>query len=200
MMAINVENKTGLLLSPQQLLKNSSILQTLHIRKTAGDVKYETIDLDNREINRSYSHLPKDVKELLHFFCEEYGAVRDNGIRSKYKTGRAGVPFSEFYDQALLRELHGLLERLKPFATLLKWYHKIWQNRTSAKTSPCVFSSFKPQLHFEVIKEKDELKLKTLITLNNTAFDISHFKRYHFLLESSNEYFLMSFKEAFLLS
>jgi len=194
-MAIKVENKTGLLLSPQQLLKNSSILQTLHIRKTALDVKYETIDLDTREINRSYPHLPKDVKGLLYFFCGEYGNFRSNGIRLKYKTGRAGVSFNEFYDQALLRELHGLFERLKPFATLFKWYHKIWQDRSNAKTTPCIFSNYKPQLQFEVVKENDALVLKTQITLNGTAYNINDFKRYHFLLESSNEYFIMSFKD-----
>jgi hypothetical protein len=195
MMALQVDNKTGLLLSPQQLLKNSSILQTLHVRKTAADVKYETIDLDSREINRTYSQLPKDVKELLIYFSVGHGDIRSNNIRSRYKTGRAGIAFNEFYDQALLRDLHGLFERLKPFAALFKWYHKIWQNKLSAKTAPCSFSGYKPQLQFEVVKENDALVLKTHIILNGTAYDIGDFARYHFLLTTGNEYFLMSFKD-----
>lgn len=194
-MLIKIENKTGLLLSPQQLLKNSSILQTLHIQKSAADVKYETIDLDSREINRSYTHLPKDVKELLIHFSQDYGVARNNYIRLKYKTGRAGMAFNEFYDQSLLRQLHDLFSRLKPFTSILKWYHKVWQNKSSAKTAPCVFSSYKPQLHFEVAREKDALHIKTLIKLNNAAYDIGDFNRYHFLLESNNEYFLMAFKD-----
>lgn len=194
-MALHIEHKTGLLLSPQQLLKNNSILQTLHIRKTKTDVKYVNVDLDRKEINTNYTHLPKDVKELLHFFCAEYANIREGGIRSKYKTGRAGVPFSEFYDGALLRELHGLFERLKPFAALLKWYHKIWFERSKAKTSPCTFSTFKPLLQFEVLKKDEGLKLKTQIFLNGTTYDMADFKRYHFLLESGNEYFLLGFKD-----
>lgn len=195
MMAIKVENKSGLLLNPQQLLKNNSILQTLNISKTAADVKYETVDLDSREVNRSYPHLPKDVKELLIYFSEDHAAVRNSQIRLRYKTGRAGVAFSEFYELSLLRQLHDLFSRLKPFAALFKWYHKVWHNKSSAKTAPCIFSTYKPQLHFEVTKDLDALVLKSLILLNDTLYDLGDFKRYHFLLESGNEYFLMSFKD-----
>ncbi len=195
MMANKVENKTGLLLCPQQLLKNISILQVLHITKTNADVKYVTTDPDSREVNKSFFHLPKNTKEILIYFSEGYSDSRAQHIRLKYKTGRAGMPFNEFYEPALLRELHGLFERLKPFTTLFKWYHKIWNNKSSARTAPCVFSMFKPQLQFEVSKEKEALLLKTQFTLNGTVFDIGDFKRYHFLLESGNEYFLMGFKD-----
>lgn len=195
MMAIKVENKTGLLLSPQQLLKNIFILQILHIRKTAVDVRYETVDPDSREINNSFSALPKQAKEILIYFSVGHGDSRNNGIRSKYKSGRAGVAYKDFYEPTLLRELHGLFERLKPFTSLFKWYHKIWTNKSSAKTAPCSFSNYKPQLQFEVIRENDALVLKTLITLNGTAYDIRDFNRYHFLLAGNNEYFLLSFKD-----
>ena len=194
-MLIKVETKTVLLLSPQQLLKNIFILQTLHIRKSAADVKYETVDLDSREINKTYPQLPKDVKDTLAHFSTGYGDIRNSGIRLRYKTGRAGVPYTEFHEGALLRELHGLFERLKPFAALFKWYHKIWANKASAKTAPCNLSLYKPQLQFEVIKENDALILQTQISLNGTAYNIDDFNRFHFLLNSSNEYFLMGFKD-----
>jgi superfamily II DNA or RNA helicase len=194
-MAIKVETKTGLLLSPQQLLKNTFILQTLHIRKSATDVKYETVDLDSREINKTYPQLPKDVKEILAQFSVGYADLRNSNIRSKYKTGRAGVDYTEFYELALLRELHGLFERLKPFAALFKWYHKLWTDRTSAKTAPCTFSTYKPQLQFEVVKENDALKLRTQVMLNATPYDIADFNRFQFLLNSGPEYFVLSFKD-----
>ncbi|MEO6731874.1 MAG: DEAD/DEAH box helicase [Ferruginibacter sp.] len=195
MMAINVENKPGLLLSPQQLLHNVSILQRLRIRKTGGDVSFDTTDLDGREINNTFGNLPKAVKELLLCFNADNADHRNNGIRSKYKSGRAGVTYKEFYEPALLRELHSLFERLKPFTTFFKWYHKVWQDRSNAKISPCIFSSYKPQLQFEVVKEKDALVLRTHILLNGSAYAIEDFDRYHFLLISNNEYFLLSFKD-----
>ena len=194
-MAIKVEYKTGLLLCPQQLLKNTLILQVLHIRKSATDVKYETNDPDGREIAKSYPQLPRDVKDILLHFDITHTELRNNSIRSRYKTGRAGVAFAEFYDLALLRDLHGLFERLKPFSALFKWYHKIWHTQSSAKTAPCTFSTYKPQLQFEVIKENDALLLKTQIILNNTAYDITDFNRYQFLLSGGNEYFILSFKD-----
>ena len=90
-MANKVENKTVLLLSPQQLLKNTDILQILHIRKSATDVKYENIDLDSHQINRTYPTLPNDVKIILASFSAANADARNSNIRSRYKTGRAGI-------------------------------------------------------------------------------------------------------------
>jgi hypothetical protein len=143
MMAINEENKVGLLLTPQQLLKNISILQTLHIRKTAAETSFQVGDLDNREINAHFPIIPKEAKVLLKLFSAGDGDVRNYNIRSKYKTGRAGVNYTEFYENTLLRELHGLFERLKPFTPLFKWYHKIWTDQSNAKTAPLVDSARK---------------------------------------------------------
>ncbi|MEO7766325.1 MAG: DEAD/DEAH box helicase, partial [Ferruginibacter sp.] len=194
-MAIKVENKTGLLLSPQQLLKNLEILQVLLISKTALEVRYATSELDSREIENAFPQLPKATKEVLIYFTSGHSDLRNSSIRARYKTGRAGMVYKEFYEPALLRELHGLFERLKPFTSLFKWYHKIWHDRSSAKTAPCTFSSYKPVLQFEVTKEKDALTVKPLIILNGTVYDIKDFKRYHFLLSSANEYFLLGFRD-----
>jgi len=194
-MANKGEYKTGLLLSPQQLLKNTDILQSLHIQKNNGDVKYEIRPLDSREIKTTYPDFPTQAKEILVNFDSGHNEQRTNLIRLKYKTGRAGVPFIEFYEQALLRELHSLFERLKPFSPLLKWYHKVWANKASAKTAPCTFSTFKPLLQFEVVKQSGALALQCWILLNGAPFLLSDFKRYHFLLEEKNEYFLLSYKD-----
>ncbi|MEO6550037.1 MAG: DEAD/DEAH box helicase [Ferruginibacter sp.] len=195
MMAIKVDNKVGLLLSPQLLLRNELILQVIHIRKTAAVTNHKMIDPDNREINSSFPSLPKATKDALIGFSKLHCIQRHDAIRLRYKTGRAGVAYKEFYEPALLRELHGMFERLKPFTILFKWYHQIWLDSSNAKTAPCTFSNYKPQLQFEVIKTKDALILNTLITLNGSQYNINNFKRYHFLLSGSNEYFLLEFKD-----
>ncbi len=195
MMAINEENKIGLLLTPQQLLKNVSILQTLHIKKTTTETSFQLGDLDNREINAHFPVIPKEAKSLLKLFSAGDSEVRNYTIRSKYKTGRAGMNYSEFYENALLRDLHGLFERLNPFTPLFKWYHKIWSDQSNTKTAPCIFSAFKAQLHFEVVKKNNALILKKYISLNGSNYNIEEFKRYQFLLFSGNEYFMLSFKD-----
>ncbi|MEO5890487.1 MAG: DEAD/DEAH box helicase, partial [Ferruginibacter sp.] len=194
-MAIKVENKTGLLLSPQQVLMNIAILQKLHIRKTPAGVNYETSDLDTKEVNNTFSHLPKAAREVLVYFDQDHSESRNQHIRSRYRSGRAGMAYSDFYEPALLRELHALFEKIKPFAALFKWYHTIWQDRSVAKTAPCAFSNYKPQLQFEVIKEDNLLSLKTRIVLNDAIYDIGDFNRYHFLLTDNNGYFLLSLKD-----
>ena len=196
MITTKVESKTAILLSPQQLLKNVFILQILHIRKSTTDIKHEIKDPDSREITHSYPDLHKEIKDILLHFSVGYSDSRDTSIRSKYKTGRAGVGYQDFYESVLLRELHSLFERIKPFTPLFKWYHKIWTDKSSAKTAPCVFSTYKPQLQFEVIKEKDALVLKSHIFLNGTLYDVADFNRFHFLLASGSEYFLLGFKDS----
>lgn len=194
-MATTVESRKGLLLSPQQLLKNMFILQVLHIRKTAAGPTHDTKDPDSREIANNYDALPKDVKDILLSFSVGHSESRNNSIRSRFKSGRAGVSYHDFYETALLRELHTLFDRLKPFTSLFKWYHKIWTDKSSAKTSPCVFSTYRPNLQFEVIKEAEALLLQVKISLNGTLYDIGSFNRYHFLLDGGNEYFLLGFKD-----
>ena len=187
--------KSKILISPQQLLNNSAILVSLHLSKTGNGTAYDTKDLDSREINRSLSSLPNTFKEVLAGFDEAHSAARESAINVKYKKGRAGIAYREFYPIALLRELHDLFERLKPFAPLVNWYHKIWIDKTKAKTGPCSFSAYKPQLQFDIDRQSGGLDLKTTVLLNGAAFDISGFERFHFLLLSGSEYFLLGFKE-----
>jgi hypothetical protein len=106
------------------------------------------------------------------------------------------VPDSVYEKNAMIRRLHRLFESLKPYCGLVKWYHKIpsGDGRTF-RTSPCVFNTYKPQLKFEVVKEEDKLVLVSKIVLNGTSYNIKDFKRYSFLLESGNEYFILSHKD-----
>ncbi len=194
-MLTQTEYKTVLVFSPQQLLKNSEIVQSLHIRKSAKGVSYETKDLELRELNQSFNHLPKAAKEIFANFDATHSALRERSIDSRYKKGRSGISYKEFYPTALLRELHGVFETMKPFAHLVKWYHKVWQDKHTSKTAPCSFSSFKPVLQFEVVKEIDGYDINTSVLLNNTAYPLSSFQQFNFFLLSNGEYFLLSFKD-----
>jgi SNF2 family DNA or RNA helicase len=62
-------------------------------------------------------------------------------------------------------------------------------------TAPCVFSNYKPVLKFEVVKENEQLKLITVISINGSDYRQEVFRRFHFLLESNSEYFLLAYKD-----
>ena len=84
---------------------------------------------------------------------------------------------------------------MKPFSALIKWYHKIPGEKGNFKTAPGSFSTFKPQLQFEVTKNGNALELSTIISINGTIFPLDQFSRYQFLLLSGSEYFILSYKD-----
>jgi len=190
-----MDKKISVLLAPQQLLLNKEILQSQQLVKTSHSFDSVINDLSIAELNFSFPHLPKPAKEILLAFNKNNADKRHTVIVNKFKAGKSGVAFNSFYQNALLRELQLLFEQLKPFAALLKWQHRILVNKANTKTAPCIFSTYKPVLQFEVVKENDNLLLKTIVMLNGNVYQLDEFTRYHFLLESANEYFLLSHKD-----
>lgn len=189
------KRSTSLMLCPQQLLENENILQSQHIVKTSKAFECILHDLSISEVDTFYPQLPKAAKEILPSFNKIQSGKRHTEIVNRHKTAKGGVNLTTFYNNALLRELQLLFEQLKPFASLVKWQHRLSIGKNNIKTAPCTFSTYKPQLQFEIIKEQQQLVLKTLIVLNDAGYELESFTRYHFLLLSGNEYFLLSHKD-----
>ncbi|MHA4806950.1 DEAD/DEAH box helicase [Flavitalea flava] len=193
--------KIVLLLSPHRIPEDPILLESLHISKPPGNSKgpvgfrFDMFPLDGAELKKNYSHLPKPATESLMWFNKAGMKWIEDEIQKKYSAQRSGLPFEPYYKSAMTRKLHELLERIKPFASLVKWYHKLPGFKGNYRTAPCTFSGFKPQLHFELKKENNVFYLETFVTLNGSAYPLDGFTRYHFLLESGNEYFLLSFKD-----
>lgn len=194
-MATKEEVRSVLLLSPQRLLEDHQVIGTLLITRSAKGISYTNRELDNSEIKRSWQLLPPPAREQLTALGKEGIATLIQQVKQRYAIKRAGIGFDVFYKNTMLREIHSTLDRLKPFATLAKWYHTVKTDKVSVKTAPCVFSTFKPQLQFEVVKNADALELVTQVNLNGTLFALNNFNRYHFLLESRNEYYLLAWKD-----
>ena len=166
------ELKTVLLLSPHRLQEDHIVLESLHITKApeitnrpgtakvygaaraSVPLQFETCELNNTELRRYYSQLPGQAIEVLGCFTEVgLYRIREH-IQKRHTSQRAGVPFESYYKNAMTRKLHELLEQMKPFAGLLKWYHKLPGDKGNFRTGPCTFSTYRPQLHFEVNQEE----------------------------------------------
>lgn len=195
------EIKTVLLLFPQALQDNFQVLASLEINKSKKGITYTTNDLDAGELRHCYPTMPAQGKEILARFSKSGLATLTSNIKQRYAIKRAGLDYEEYFQQSMLRELHTAFERLKPFASLTKWYHKLKtgkdekSGKDSFKTAPCAFSAFRPQLQFEVMRDAAGLSLHTQVVLNGTTFPLTDFNRYHFLLESRNEYYLLLFRD-----
>ena len=191
-----VETKVVVLLSPQEISNYYRILGSLHIKRSPNSIDYESFELDKRELTRSYSNLTKQAKEAFFEFSQDSIFDTKNEIKQRLNKQRAGVSTETFVNNAMLRHLHKLFETLKPYSKICKWYHRVSiGSGKNYKTAPCVFSDYKPQLNFEVVSEKGVLKLITHIALNGSTYKLQSFNRYHFLLESNNEYFMLSYKD-----
>lgn len=189
------ELKTVLLLSPQKISEDHSVLECLHIVKSTQKIEYVSKELSSSEVRYSFPDLDKSAKDTLQWFSKDGVKFIKDEINKKFASQRAGLPYEHYYRNAVARKFHELFERLKPFASVLKWYHKVPQENDRIKTGPCLFSNFKPIPEFEIISEQSGLKLLSYFTINGQKYPATDFKRYQFLLESRSEYFVLSFKD-----
>jgi superfamily II DNA or RNA helicase len=195
MISTKSDQKNVLLFQPHRLLSDHNLMECLQITKEKGIPKYVNIELNSSELNKNFPKLPKEVKEVLLGFGKEKIALMKDDVQKKFTLQRAGVSYEVYSKSALSRRLHEHMERMKPFAALVKWYHKIPGEKGSFKTAPGSFSTFKPKLEFEVVKNGTGLQLNTIISINGTPYTLGEFNRFQFLLLSGNEYFILSYKD-----
>jgi len=192
-MANKKEIKTVLLFTPQKVLQGE-ILKVLHIVKDKT-INYQTEVFTPQVIRRYFDYLPTIVKEILREFTAENLQEINNSIQLKYKQGRSGIGFEQFYNKAFERALYDKMVRLKPFLRIINWYHEKWGNNNPV-TAPCSFSSYSPKLQFDVVKESSKLSVEPVVVINGTAYNLKEFNRNCFFIEQNNEYFLLSFKDS----
>jgi superfamily II DNA or RNA helicase len=193
--------KAVLLLSPKNLPEGPAILESLHIIKEEGkgkapvSIRFEGFDLDGKELEKYYSEVPRQATETLTKFNAAGMGWIEADIRKRYTAQRAGVAYETYYRNAVSRHWHQMLEKLKPFAGSLKWYHKLPAGKGNFKMAPCSLSSIKPQLNFGLKQEGEVIRLCATIELNGTDLPLEQLNRSHFLLEKDGEYFLLSYKD-----
>lgn len=195
MISTKSDQKNVLLFQPYRLLSDHNLLECLQITKEKGVPKYVNSELNSAGLNKNFPKLPKEVKDVLLAFGKERITLMKEDVQKKFTLQRAGVSYEVYSRAAIARRMHELMERMKPFAALVKWYHKIPGEKGSFKTAPGSFSAFKPQLQFEVTQNGAAFQLNTVISINGTPYGIDEFNRFQFLLLSGNEYFILSYKD-----
>ncbi|HSN62281.1 MAG TPA: hypothetical protein VLR49_15185, partial [Ferruginibacter sp.] len=191
-----VEKKTAIIFFPLRLNENKNIIAFIQVYKDNEGVKYDIAELNKIDLRKYFDQLPGPAKSCLYNLSNEGILFLEDGIKKKFKHQKSGVLLKQFYLPAFIRKIQEQFEVLKPFAHLIKWYHHLPNPATgNMTTAACVFSIYKPVLQFEVVKEDTHLQLVTNISINNTQYNLHHFRRFHFLLESRNEYFLLTHKD-----
>ena len=186
-----VERKTAILISPYKLNSDFALLDIIYIQRTKTTMEYDVSPFTMSAVRKIFFNLQKPMLDALTKF--DAGAI--GRLSAETKSTLKNAADAGMYRQSMLRQIHGLFEQVKPFASLLKFYQRIPADAKRYKISPCTFSNFRPQLSFDVQKAHGLLKVIPFITLNNSPYPITDFNRYEFLLESGGEYFLMLFKD-----
>ncbi len=192
----NRNHKTVLLFSPQRLLTDHILLESLHIIRYEKQVDYVTSRLDALEIKEYYAHLPKPVKEAMLYFNRDGIKEIKEQIDARYTRQKPDIVFEAYYKNAVTRRLHELMEPLKNLSEQVSWYHKIQGEQGRYTTGSCSFSALRPLLQFEVTRnEAQALQLNTLVHINGQTFPADVFQRHHFFLEKEQEYFLLTYTD-----
>ncbi len=190
------EKKTALLLLPLQLTEDKNILRSIHVSKNDKGLKYDITDLDTLELRKYYHHLPNQAKQGLYWLTYEGLYILEDEIVKRHKQQKSGLALKQFLLSAYARKLQEQFAFFKPFANLVKWYHQLPNPVTGNMiTASCSFSKYTPTLKFDLVKEGTALKLISIATINGSDYYLESFRRFHFLLESKNEYFLLSNKD-----
>ncbi len=190
------ESKTALILFPHRIQDPENILALIEIYKDAEGVKYDILELNNIDIRKHFDVLPAQAKATLNNLTNAGLSVIKDNIKKKFKQQKSGALFQPFFERAYNRSVQEQFEFLKPFAHLVKWYQQVpGTSDNQLTTSVCSFSPFKPLLQFEVSQEGTNLRLGVFININHTAYPLSDFSRFHFLLQNRHEYFILSNKD-----
>ena len=187
--------KVVLLLSPYRLLQDHLVLDLLIIDRQATKSPFTNVPLISPNIKQYLPQIQKPFKDVLTWFNKEGINFTKDEIRKKYAKQKAGIAFSEFYTSGILRHTLDLFQRIKPFAETVGWYHRIPIDNVRFATAPCSISRFKPSLNFDLRQTSGQLFLEIQYEINGVRYNIDLFRRYQFLVESNNEYFLLGYKE-----
>jgi SNF2 family DNA or RNA helicase len=189
--AEKIETRVAFLITPHQLSSGDQVVSSFHVQKSSKGVEYKSFDITATELRKFHSALNKDARDVFTQF---------NGVSIAETIEAMNKLFSNHADpskakQHLLKHQFQIFQSVKPFAGLVKWFHRTSTADGKFRTAPASFSRYKPLLKFDVRKENEQVKLYVYIELNEALYRLDEFRRHHFLLESNNEYFLLTYKD-----
>jgi len=175
-------------------------IKGLIVQESNGERSLKPVPLNSPHSLYQLSDMPHTLGWILHSFTQEKLDNEKNNLQldADIKNIR-GVDKENFVKKGLLKNQHEAFQKLKPLASLVKWYYQFVDEQllTTAVIKPAAISDYLPKLSFELVKTKSGiLRLIAWININNQSFKLTGFKRHGFLLQSKNEFFLLDPKDA----
>ncbi len=186
--------KAIILFIPQKQLDLQGLLKIRILNKVKEKIILEDYKLQKKLLMQHFYKLPLNVIDTLLLFSDEelaeWEMETSQNIFLLKKTAS-----DEIFKITLVKGLHQRFESLLPYSSLIKWNSQIYSVKKNVQTSPCSFSSYRPQFQFDVINSHNRLAISPIVILNGHHYAFDIFTQYDFWLQHNNEYFLMKFKD-----
>ncbi len=185
--------ETKLLFDPSGIDKQKACFEMVEVYKKNGKTKLDYHNLNDKNFSLAFSN-NKTVLDALGKFTDENIQKLKAEIEQGYASGK-GVEKDKYIEGAWLRAIQLLFERLLPFMGQFSWYHRKIVNANKFQISGVSFSSYRPQLVFDLTKKKGRFGVEVSLNINGTVYPMEIFQQYHFWLESKQEFFLLKGKD-----
>lgn len=179
-----------LLLSPYKLSEDLLVIEAVEKITTPKGPELQNHEPSAYFLRKAFPHLPKDARDAISFFTKGELISTKAEIERSSKGGDL-----QYRRQILLRKAYDAFMKLKPFLGLTNWMHRVRLDAKRFRNSPCIFSSLRPTISFEVIKDAEGFSLDVFVELNAGKFPLGGFVRNEFLLESKNEFFILTWRD-----
>ena len=185
----------AILFCPEELKGKWQLFEFLLIKTVQNHKEFQKTPIENNSVAFKLINQADVMKGLLGDLSAASTKNMSAKLYAALSKGNDEAAGDKLVQTALMKHLQQQFERLKPFTAANKWYHRKIKPSGGFITSPCVFSKFRPVLEFMVTKANDAFLLQTFVKINGYTQPLESFTRHQFLLESNNEYFLLSLKD-----
>ena len=171
----------------------------LMVMEINGSRSYKMLPLNSELVLKDFRSLPPEAsRTILRLTKDKLAAMRETLAAEYNAQPSTAEPQNDFINKKMELHIYEQLQLLKPFNVILKWYYQVVDEMllTTTVTKPASFSNYKPVVLFDLLRIYNGLlRLVPMIKLNNEIIPYAEFKRYHFLLRSRNELFLLDLQD-----
>lgn len=193
-----VEQKSALLLIPENLVSCHQILYVLLIKKLPdGRAQYDVKELDRDKVPVFFRQLPDAVRGIIAHLTSEDIQFERGLLQRQYKKQKSGTLLDTAVQRALTRHVYQHFEQLMVSPANALMYHRTTLVQTGKPiTAKCVFNPEKPSLHFELEKSAEGvLHAVPVFQTSGGLLDRHQTTRHAFLLRLEHQYWQLGYND-----
>jgi SNF2 family DNA or RNA helicase len=172
-------------------------IATILMHEANGNRNYKILPLNSENGVKNFNKMPPEITHSISFLTAKQLNIVKERTGWQYNSNlNNNVPFKTYLEQKMLSHIYYRLQELKPFSAILKWYYRYTDDINNVIIKPAAFSNYTPKLYFELQRISGGLmRMQVTVNINEQHFPLTDFSRHGFLLQSKNEFFLLSLKD-----